>query len=363
MAPRPHARTSITAVAAALALLAAACSPQPAQEAPAAAAPQPAQETAPAAAPEHLSACEDPAAEGLGDGMYMLDGLRYEVAGESCVARPRNPEAAETTVAEPDDAASIEDAEPATETSTKGDPEQVCVDGVCADAPEDGGPAELPQVELPPGFANHEHPPETEPGHDPESDTAPEPDPQPATTTSAPEPDTAPEPDPEPATTTSPPEPGAEPEPATTTTPEPEPTTSTTVPDPEPPTSTTVAPEPEPPTTTAPLPEQVGDPVVMAFTNDADCRYYQGCSQPIDLRVGTVLLWPDSSRFPDDPATVVAIEDIELVGSGRPPNWATVRVCWLQEPYGHLLHRWTAQKDAEGVYRIELNLGDQHGPC
>ena len=273
------ARTRVAAAVAAAALLAAACSteepPAPTAEETATtttAAAAPADTAAPAvtAAAAVTSPCNDPAAEDLGGGFVELDGVVFEVYADACVPRHEEPDGDEEDTPTQDTPTTTTDAEPATESAVEqpsgSGSEQVCIDDVCLDVPEDGGPVELPE-----GFANHEHPPETEPGYQPESGTVPEPETDPeseqvVTTTVAPEPDpepTSPDSEPEveePTSTTLAPEPEPGPEPTTTVAPEPEsgePTSTTVAPEPgpEPETTTTVAPEPDPePEPTAPLP-------------------------------------------------------------------------------------------------------------
>ena len=270
-------------------------------------------------------------------------------------------------VGDDDDYAQAQDTAQAAEAQ----PEQVCIDDVCVDVPQDGG-----AVELPAGFANHEHPPETEPDYEPESDTAPEPGDE--TTTSAPEPET---------TTTSVPESDTEPEPETTTTPEP-------VPEPEDETTTTTAPEP-PTTTIASLPEpgesislvvpmdaepqnedgtwpprgfervelqvgetihlvddpdSLGNPMERPYSPEQPCVYPSGCFEPVHLQVGTVLVAP---RFPDKPAIVVKIEDWIVLHE--------IWVCWARGDGSYRLIRWTATPGnevfLEGIYRIREQSG------
>ena len=58
--------------------------------------------------------------------------------------------------------------------------EGICIDGVCLDEPMDAQQSDPQQdeaaetsepIELPDGFANHEHPPETESDYQPEPET------------------------------------------------------------------------------------------------------------------------------------------------------------------------------------------------
>ena len=301
--------------------------------------------------------------EGQIEGNYcLIDGQWYADAGAGHWVESDGPPATTTTTV----------AEPATESAVEqpsgSDSEQVCIDDVCLDVPEDGGPVVLPE-----GTLDHPHPEETEPDYQPEPDVeteqeseseqvtsttvAPEPEPEseePTSTTLVPEPEPtsttlALDTEPEPTSTT------AAPEPTTTTpTPEPEPTSTTVAPDPEPTTTTT----PQPPTTTAPLPEQVGEAVwftTNTTTNGIYCDSNDvGCSEPLDIQVGTVLIWGD---YPDDPATVVEIDDSEV------SSLSVVWVCWLQGDLVYLRHRWTATRAGDTYSIHRATLGDYHGPC
>ena len=124
------------AAAAAVALLASACSTE---EPPA---PPVAQETtttittAPAgtATPAAPSPCTDPDAEDLGDGLVELDGVVFEVYADACVRRLEEPAGGDSSDAEATTSAASDEAQ--------GEADVVI-----------GEP-----VDLPDGFANHEHP-------------------------------------------------------------------------------------------------------------------------------------------------------------------------------------------------------------
>ena len=401
---RRLARTRVAAAVAAAALLASACSaeepPAPTAEETATtttAAAAPADTAAPdtTAAPAVTSPCTDPDAEDLGDGLVELNGIVYEVYADACVQRHEEPDGDEDDTPAQDTPTTTTDAEPATESAVEqpsgSGSEQVCIDDVCLDVPEDGGPVELPE-----GFANHEHPPETEPETTITEAPEPETDPESEPTTTV-----APEPDPEPTSTTVAPEP--EPETATTTT-TPEPTSTTLAPEPEP--TTTVAPEPEDATTPTVLttavgetislvvpmeeepqnpdgtwpprrfervdiqvgetihlvldPDSVGNPMEHEYSPELPCVLDLGCYEPVHLSVGSILVLPDA---PDQPVVVVRIDDWIV--------FHNIWVCWLRSDpirygYTHGLHRWTApptNEVMEGIYSIENNLGDYHRPC
>ena len=264
------------------------------------------------------------------------------------------PSATTTTVAQTGTAADIEEGGESPRESEVPF-EQVCIDGVCLDVPADGGPVELPE-----GFANHEHPPETEPGYQPESGTVPEPETDPeseqvATTTVAPEPDpepTSPDSEPEvedPTSTTLAPEPETEPEP--------EPTSTTLAPEPEPTTTTTA---PQPPTTTAPLPEQVRETIYLVLDpDDLDCDPEYGCYEPVHLEVGSHVVWPPigGSETTGRVGVVTSLEIDELWSS------ATVDFCTYDPSWGG--YNWTrhgARVDPDGSIRV-YGGGDYRGSC
>ena len=351
LARRHHlARVSTVAAVAVLALLASACSQEPPPAPPAAV------ETTTTAAPETTasapdvasaatapSPCTDPAAHDLGDGLVELDGTVWEVSADACVPLLEESASGDDSAQAQDDAPALNDAQ-TVETPATG---QVCVDDVCVDVPTDGSPIDLPE-----GFANHEHPPETEPGYEAgpgaeDPTTADEPEADPTSTDEAESDDSGPEP--AVTTTTAAPEP----EPAATTSTSSSTTTSTT-------TTTTTTTVPEPPTTTAPLPDPVGDPITFETDTTTNAPYCSGndvgCSPLLDIQVGTVLI---SAEYPANPATV-----IDVVHSTT-SSFAVVWVCVLganpDVQYGR--YRWAANR-TDGLYSLHRStLGDYHGPC
>ena len=316
------------------------------------------------------TACEDPSAEYLGDGRYRRDGSVYEMTEVGCLFRPNRPDDSDVVL---DDASVLDGVDTSNGAQATVAAEQVCVDDVCVDVPADGSPLELPE-----GFANHEHPPETEPGYEPgpgtEEPVAPDEPERPgaesdetaseaeATTTTA-----APEPEPVATTTTAP-----EPEPVATTStsvPEPEPVTTAAAPEPGPVVTTTAPPVDEGPRvyataaglefTTWPLPAQVGETIYLVDvpTGEQGCIALVGCFEPVHLRVGSVMVLPE---WPEDRVTVVALED-KVVHHA-------IWVCWFDASHDRVrLHRLTAPPETpiytDGIYRIGGNLSDYYREC
>ena len=332
---------AVVVVAAAAALIAVSCGgsdtdaapPIPETDLGAATSPA-ATEPAPTTTAREEHPCNQPDAE-VQDGWCRVDGEWYVQFAEDAWWPALGTPSTTTVIAAPVSVPTFDTAQ-----SAASNPEQVCVDDVCVDVPADGSPVELPE-----GFVNHEHPPETEPGYEPVTTTTTAPEPEPVTTTT-----TAPEPEPVTTTTTAP-----EPEPVTTT---------TTAPEPEPVTTTTTA--PEPPTTTAPLPEQVGDPIYFetnTTTNAPYCPDPSGCSPLLEIQVGTVLVHTD---YPDFPATVIEVVDSEV--SSLSVIWVCSFQRWTQggtsqQVEGYLLHRWTATR-WDGLYSLSRGtMGDYHRPC
>ena len=269
MTPPSRILTAALAAAAALSLLASSCASEPA--APPAAAPttQPPTRGVELPASQDLP-CDDPAAEDLGEGLYLHGGFVYEKSGEKCLWRPADtledpPDLPERTlppeiVAEV--VAAAEEAAAGTEMTL-----QECTDWIADsaiyldDIQAEQCAAILTAAMEACGLDCAAIPEDTAPTTTAPEPAAPEPEPEP-------EPEPGPEPEATPTTTA--PEP--EPTPTTTTAPEPEPTpTTTTAPEPETTPTTTTAPEPAP-TTTAPEPEPTLDPVQAQVAAWEDVR-------------------------------------------------------------------------------------------
>ena len=324
------ARTCAAAVAAA-ALLASACSTEEPPAPPAAEETTTTATAAPAApagtaAPAVTSPCNDPEAQDLGGGHYARDGRRYELTDGHCLPRFDRLDDTPDPASDSDDTdpSGSDDSDPSGSDDTDG-PQQVCLEDVCGPVETDDDGA----IKLPRETISHEHPSEdelvAEPGTEPQdapSDT-PDADDETATPTTLPEPET----DADPETV---PETDADPET------EPEETTTTTAP---------------------PLPEQVGETITLVFGNDSDCWWSTGCTEPLDLRKGTVMVL---AIAPDNPATVVALfptlNDLVVV-------W----VCIDLGELGHEMFRWAAQETPDGRLRlanVEYRRFTQlRGPC
>ena len=95
-------RHLLAAAVAAFALVASSCADEPS---PSLAAPTttsaPETTTTTEAPPEEFSACEDPAAEDLGEGFFRRDGLVYEMTDYGCLIRPNMPTTTTSTEPEP----------------------------------------------------------------------------------------------------------------------------------------------------------------------------------------------------------------------------------------------------------------------
>ncbi len=128
MKHRPRIRHLLTAAAAALALVASSCAdePPPTQAAPPVTEPPPAVEDTPEepttgeASPPEVDPCDDPEAEDLGNGLYELDGSRYEMTDVGCMFRPNRPGSGDTGTG---DSTEPQEPEPAADPASDAEPE------------------------------------------------------------------------------------------------------------------------------------------------------------------------------------------------------------------------------------------------
>ena len=229
--------TSIRKIASAVAvaaLLAAACggSDEPAPvaapvtEAPPAVDNTPEEPTTGEASPPEVEPCDDPEAEDLGNGLYELDGSRYEMTDVGCMFRPNRPGSGNTP--EPD-TPETETPTPEPETDPPGEEAETvpCEAGehrhhddlVCYETPEaDAGPDPDDWVSAPDAPTAVVDPVAAEAAGHAVAEPEPAPDPEEPAPEPVPEPEPAPEPVPEP-----PPAPEPEAEPVPDPEPEPEP--------------------------------------------------------------------------------------------------------------------------------------------
>ena len=332
--------------------------------------------------PAQLSACEDPAAQDLGDGHYQRDGRVYELVDGECMFRPERPEDAPADAGEAD-TASVQPTVAA---------EEICTDGVCPEVPADSGAQPIPEEMLAEGTVPEGEnfvvievlQSENEPTGDEQIEDAATP------TTSAPVDDSPP--------TSVPAE-----QPEAPDDPTPETPSSTTAP--QTPTTTAPAAEPEPeddegddtpssvaatihrpdycelfdgtwnPSTSEceswtrvmqPLPEPVGDPVTLA--TEEDDHFVSGSgrrvvrTEPAAIQVGSCL-----HNNANNECTGIVI-DIEVLGSG----WWQITECTIHESFvlpeignrGWEFVAYAWQED-DGRFRVEQGNwrpGDD-GPC